>query len=121
MGTVKVNNLIERTSTNDAPFMFANAWVRFDMNPLVSIFDDRGVSSGTDQGVGEPEWTTDYTRSAMSGTCWTLPCRYSDTNEYASQKGGRITSTSTWRSYCGSNTDSRNDWQEGFSGITGKF
>ena len=77
-----------------------------------------GVSSITDLGVGTPQFNLDTALSAANGTLWNN-CGYygSVGSEIPVQGGGRVSSTTTWKAYCGSNGTTRVDWVEGYSGL----
>jgi hypothetical protein len=93
------------------------AWVTYSMTGATSISADGGVSSITDLGVGEPLFTLDNALPAANGSIWNTAGLYSTSLEYASQAGGMILSTTTWKVYCGSNTTTQNDWALGYSGL----
>jgi hypothetical protein len=94
------------------------AWVTYNMGGTPSIIADGGVSSITDLGVGTPQFNLDTALSAANGTLWNN-CGYygSVGSEIPVQGGGRVSSTTTWKAYCGSNGTTRVDWVEGYSGL----
>ena len=114
MSTLKVDNL---QTTGGAGLYPAKAWVTYSTTDTASIVADAGVSSLTDLGVGAPQFNLDTALSAANGTCWNTPSLFTAGQEYAVQSGGRITSTTTWRADCGSDTTVRRDWQLGYSGL----
>ena len=93
------------------------AWVAYNMSGTPSIIADGGVSSLTDLGVGTPQFNLDTALPAADGSCWNTHGLYSNGLEHALQSGGRITSTTAWKGFCGSDTVTRNDWQLGYSGV----
>lgn len=114
MSTLKVDTL---QTTGGAGLYPARAWVTYSMSGTASITADAGVSSLTDLGVGEPQFNLDTALPAANGSCWNTSSVYSGGQELAVQSGGRITSTTVWKAYCGSDTTNRNDWQVGYSGL----
>lgn len=93
------------------------AWVTYRMSGTPSITADGGVSSITDLGTGTPQFNLDTALPAANGTCWNTPGYYSNGAEYPVQGGGRIAATTNWKTYCGSDSTSRDDWLLGYSGL----
>ena len=114
MSTIKVDNL---QTTSGVSLYPARAWVTYEMDGTASIISDAGVSSLSDLGTGEPQFTLSNALSAANGSCWNTPALYTGGQQYAVQAGGFITSTTVWRVYCGSNTTTQADWDLGYSGL----
>ena len=114
MSTIKVDTL---QTTGGAGLYPAKAWVTYEMHGTAGILADAGVSSLTDLGTGTPQFNLGNSLSAANGTCWNTSSMYSGGQEYPVQSGGRITSTTAWKAYCGSNTTGRTDWDLGYSGL----
>ena len=120
MSTIKADNLNDTDSTNNAiSWNFVDAWIEFD-SVNTTILNDGGVSTMVDTGTGAPVFTSENSRTSYHAACWTLHAIYSTSVEYAHQKGGRSLTTSSWESYCCSNTNTRNDWLKGYSGVIGR-
>jgi hypothetical protein len=94
------------------------AWATFAMNGTARITASAGISSLSDLGVGLPQFNLSNALAAANGGGWACPSVWSDGySEHALQTGGRITSTTAYRVYCGSDTTSRQDWYQGYAGV----
>jgi len=114
MSTIKVDNL---QTTGGAGLYPARAWVTFAMNGTARILASSGMSSLTDLGTGEPQFNLSNALAAADGGPWATPSLFSSGQEFAVQTGARITSTTAYRVYCGSDTTGQQDWHQGYSGI----
>jgi len=93
------------------------AWVTFAMNGTARILASSGMSSLTDLGQGEPQFNLSDALAAANGGPWATPSLWTGGQEFALQTGARITSTTAYRVYCGSDTTGQQDWQQGYSGL----
>ena len=93
------------------------AWVTFAMNGTARILASAGMSSLTDLGAGEPQFNLSNALAAADGGPWATPSLWTNGAEYALQTGARVTSTTAYRVYCGSDTTGQQDWVQGYSGI----
>jgi hypothetical protein len=116
MSTLKVNTLEEATS-GGATFYTAKAWVTFAMNGTARILASSGMSSLTDLSTGEPQFNLSNALAAANGLALATPSLFSSGQEYPVQTGARITSTTAYRVYCGSDTTGQQDWHQGYSGV----
>lgn len=92
-------------------------WVTFAMNGTARILASANVSSLSDLGTGEPQFNLSNALAAANGGAWACPSLFSGGQEYALQSGARITSTTAYRVFCGSDTTGQQDWYQGYSGI----
>jgi len=114
MSTIKVDNL---QTTGGAGLYPALAWVTFAMNGTARILASAGMSSLTDLGTGTPQFNLSNALAAANGGVFACPSIWSGGQDFALQTGGRITSTTTYKVYCGSDTTGQQDWQQGYSGL----
>lgn len=79
------------------------------------------IGSVTDGGVGEP-WMnlSTYLTGVNAGASFISPSVYSTGVEYAAQAGSQIVLSSRVECYCGSDTNTRNDWLLGNFTLVGK-
>ena len=115
--TLRGNDNFDSASPIPAGQYTAKAWVTFAMNGTASITASAGISSLTDLGTGEPQFNLSNALAAANGGAWACPSLFSSGQEYAVQSGARITSTTAYRVFCGSDTTGQQDWQQGYSGI----
>ena len=92
------------------------AWVEYTMTGTAAINNDSYVSSLVDQGTGNPYFQTTGSFSSL-GSLFNECGEYNSGLDYAVQTGGQIIATDQWEVFCGSNTDARNDWLLGYSGM----
>lgn len=119
MSTIKAD-IVQNTAggaTTLTDLYPARAWATFDMGGTASLIADGGISSLTDLTTGTPQFNLSTSLTAVNGAVWTTCAMFSSSQEYAVQGGGRITSTSAFKTYCGSDTTGRQDWRLGYSGI----
>lgn len=95
----------------------AKAWVQYTMSGTAAIQADGGVSSLTDLGVGVPRFALSNALPAVNATVWNTCGLYGGGEQYAIQGSARMVSSTQWDGDCGSNTNTRNDWQLGYSGL----
>lgn len=114
MSTIKVDSI---QNTSGVEQFTAKAWVQFELHGTAGIQDSGGVSSLTDQGVGDPLFTLTDALPAARGATWLNCALWGDGSAYPVQSGSYINSTTTWVGYCGSSTITRDDWDLGYSGL----
>jgi len=121
MSTIKVDNL---QTTGGAGLYPARAWVTFTMDGTPRILADAGVSSLADLGTGKPQFNLSTALAAANGLPFNTGALWHDaggptgtTREYPIQTGGRISVTSAWRCFCGSEGSGYIDWDLGYSGL----
>jgi len=109
-----VTNINSKTVSAESP---VKAWADYEMAGTPSIRDSLNVSSITDLGTGTPQINLTAALSSANGSAWNTPSIYSTGSEFPVQSGANITSTTTLKGYCGSNTTSRVDWRKGYLGL----
>lgn len=92
------------------------AWVTFAMDGTARMLASAGMSSLTDLGTGKPQFNLSNALAAADGLAIATPSMFYS-SEYALQSGAKITSTTAYRVYCGSDTTAQHDWYQGYSGI----
>jgi len=92
------------------------AWVEYDM-VQAAINADENISSLSDQGTGNPQFTLGFAMASASGAGYNDCGFYSNLLRAPSQSGLKINSTTTFETYCGSNTTTRNDWRLGNAAV----
>ena len=115
MSTLKVNALQD---TSGKGFYPARAWAQFSMTGTPSLTTNQGVSSLTDNSTGNNTFNLSNALSGSGGSAYLCHAVYSNGVEAPIQAGAHITSTTTVKGFCGSDSTTRNDWQEGYFGVT---
>jgi len=95
----------------------ARAWVTFAMNGTARILASAGMSSLSDLGTGKPQFNLSNALAAADGGAWACPSLFVGGQEWALQTGARITSTTAYIVYCGSDSTTQQDWNQGYSGV----
>lgn len=123
MSTVIVETVSDRSGTG--PTNFVNQWaakmyVKFDLL-AVAIDDSFNVASLTDQGTGDAGININSVLRAAEGATQ-LSCGLYSTGVFvAVQTGAEVVASFQVNARCGSDTTTRNDWQEGHTELYGDF
>jgi len=95
----------------------AKAWANFGGDTTLVINQSFGISSSTDQAIGDFDFNFSNSLNAI-GSGFNACGRYSNGTEIAVQSGARVFTTHV-SVKCGSNTDTIVDWDEGNTGVFG--
>ncbi len=114
MGVLKVDSIVPANAGQEDYFL-GRGWAKFDM--VTGIINSSGIASFTDLGVGLPQFNLANALSTNSAAITNCCALWAQSQEWPVQSGGRVTSTLTVATYCGSDNTGTHDWREGLFGV----